>query len=951
MLQSIPLRILMMVVAAIAVGTSPACQGGPARDETPSQEVITAGKTASVMFPPELTARARQNARQHPWAKQACERIVAAAGPWLKLSDDELWELMFSNSIKRSWMVWSNGHCPACQKPVPMYEWVPAALERPWKMQCPQCRELFPKNDFGKFYRSGLNEQGVFEPARADRSLLFNIDHPDPADPLHRFGVDDGEGYVDGQKRWRFIGAYLIYGQWKQAIVGGIRNLAAAYLVTGEPVYAHKAGVLLDRVADFYPTFDFGKEGVMYEGPPSAGYVSTWHDACVEVYDLATAYDVVFEAIARDASLVAFLADKARAHKLANPKTSFPEIRRNIEERILRDTLANRHKIESNYPTTDVTIAVIRTVLDWPNNRDEVTAILDGVIQRATAVDGVSGEKGMAGYSTIAPRTVAELLGRYERMEPGFLAAAIRRQPKLHALYRFHLDTWCLGQYYPCIGDTTSFAQKVPHYPALTLSQAAGLDPSGFTFLWNLSLATGDKDFVRVLYAANGGKVDGLPYDLFADDPAEFQQRVAKMIAEEGTAIQQGSVNKSQWCLAILRAGEGSEARAAWLDYDSGGTHGHANGLNLGLFAKGLDLLPDFGYPPVQFGGWGAPRAVWYTRTAAHNTVVVDGQNTRGGSGAATAWIDGQTFRAVRASAAALVGGQQYERTAVLVDVSQQDSYLIDLFRVVGGREHAKFMHGHFGRITPQGLTLQPAEETGWGEQMRSWRKDAHPPAVWSVDWSIEDYLKYLPAGRDLHVRYTDLTPGTEVLTLEGWVAVGLYGGTAEAWIPRVLVRRRANEAPLASTFVSVIEPYEKQPLVTQIRRLELEMDGGRPCPDSDVALEIRLADGGRDVLVAIDAENPRGPARPAGAAVMQKESGIRLVGQFGFARFDAAGKPRRVVLGLGTLLEAGSLRVQRKTDAGWTEVDPQNLSTPIVSGSAEEVEAIVDGVQKIWPK
>ena len=83
----------------------------------------------------------------------------------------------------------------------------------------------------------------------------------------------------------------------------------------------------------------------------------------------------------------------------------------------------------------------------------------------------------------------------------------------------------------------------------------------------------------------------------------------------------------------------------------------------------------------------------------------------------------------------------------------------------------------------------------------------------------------------------------------------------------------------------------------------------------------------------------------------MQKESGIRLVGQFGFARFDAAGKPRRAVLGLGTLLEVGSLHVQRKTDTGWTEVDPQNPSAPIVSGPAEEVEAIVDGGQKIWPK
>ncbi|MCU0872051.1 MAG: heparinase II/III-family protein [Pirellulaceae bacterium] len=938
------MRRLIMVVVGIVVATSVPSRAW-AGDEGPPP------KTASAMFPPGLTDRARQNALQYPWAKQACERMVADAAPWMKLADDELWELMFSNGIKRSWMVWSNGHCPACQKPVPMYEWIPAALDRPWKMQCPQCRELFPKNDFGRFYRSGLNEQAIFEPARADRSLLFNTGHPDPADPLHRFGVDDGEGYVDGPKRWRFIGAYLIYGQWKQAIVGGIRNLAAAYTVTGEPAYAHRAGVLLDRVADLYPTMDFGQQGVMYEGPPSAGYVSTWHDACVEVYDLAMAYDAVFEAIAQDASLVTFLADKAQRHRLDNPKASFLDIQRNIEQRILRDTLANRRKIESNYPSTDISMVTIQTVLGWPDNREEVTASLDRVIRQATAVDGLSGEKGIAGYATIAPRTIADLLGRYERMEPGFLAGALRRQPRLRELYRFHLDTWCLGQYYPCTGDTGAFAQKVPHYPAVTFSQAAGIGPSGFTFLEQLAAATGDKDFVRVLCAANGDKVDGLPYDLFADDPAEFQQRVADVIADEGSATRVGSVNKSQWCLAILRAGEGPSARAAWLDYDSGGRHGHADALNLGLFAKGLDLLPDFGYPPVQYGGWGAPRAVWYTQTPAHNTVVVDGQNTRGGSGTATAWIDGQAFRAVRASAAALIGGQQYERTAVLVDASEHDSYLIDVFRVVGGREHAKFVHSHFGQIAPHGLTLQPAEETAGGDQMRSWQKDAQPPPVWSVDWKVEDHLQYLPAGQDLHVRYTDVTSGCEVLTAEGWVAVGLYGGTAEAWIPRVVVRRRADQAPLASTFVSVIEPYEKQPLITQIRRLELTTDDGQPCPDSDVAVEVRLADGRRDMLVAVDAENPRGPARPPGTAVIQKETDIRLAGQFGWVRFDAAGKPQRVMLGMGKSLESGSLRVQRTTDTGWTEVDLQRPSMPVVSGSAEQVETIVDGAQKVWPK
>ena len=74
--------------------------------------------------------------------------MVAAVQPWMRLSDDELWDLMFSNSIKRSWMVWSNGHCPACQQPVPMYEWVMHALAQPWKVQCPHCQEYFPRTIF-----------------------------------------------------------------------------------------------------------------------------------------------------------------------------------------------------------------------------------------------------------------------------------------------------------------------------------------------------------------------------------------------------------------------------------------------------------------------------------------------------------------------------------------------------------------------------------------------------------------------------------------------------------------------------------------------------------------------------------------------------------------------------------------------------------------------------------
>ncbi len=898
-------------------------------------------KHVSIFFSADAVARAKENAAKHRWAAAIRDNLVAAAQPWIKLSDDELWDLMFSNSIKRSWMVWSNGHCPACKKPVPMYNWQVDALTRPWKMQCPHCKELFPKNDFAKFYRSGLNEQGIFEPARADRSLLFNVEHPDPNDPLHRFGVDDGEGYVEGEKRWRFIGAYLIYGQWKQAIVGGARKLAAAYVVTGDPVYAHKAGVILDRVADLYPTFDFQREGVLYEGPGVRGYVSTWHDAEVEVRDLAMTYDQVFEALARDPSLVAFLSAKARQHKLANPKASFADIQRNIEERILRDTLANRPKIESNYPSTDLTLTFIHAVLGWPGNREQVTNMVDAMIQKATAVDGVTGEKGLDAYSTIGPRCIADLLGWFSRADANFVRDAVRRNPRLHAMYRFHLDTWCLGHYYPRVGDTGSFAARNDHYAGVIFTRNPGIGPSAYALMWDLYEATGDQDFARLMFAANGGRVEGIPYDLFAPAPEALQQKLQALIDEVGPEIRLTSVNKPQWCLAILRSGQGTHERALWLDYDSGFGHGHADGMNLGLFAKGLDLLPDFGYPPVQYGGWGSPRARWYTLSVAHNTVVVDGVNSRSGSGKTTLWADGDQFRAIRASAPQLIGGKQFERTAMLVDVSPTDFYVVDVFRVVGGKEHVKFTHSAFGSVTSQGLSLKPVEALAQLEQMRNFRNDPAPPSVWSVDWAIEDRYKYLPPDRKIHFRYTDLTSGAEAMLAEAWVSVGMFGSTAEAWIPRVLVRRQGTQSPLASTFVGLYEPYEKQPNVVSVRRLGLETADGKPLPEANVALEVRLADGRRDVIVATDVENPLAlvPAAVAGQEVVQPDTGLRLDGQLALVRFDAAGKPQRIAFCLGPSLTVGTVAVRAKKPTDFVEVAIEPDGAKVLHGPADEIE------------
>lgn len=1080
-----------------------------------------------MMLPPGLIERARRNIQTRPGSAEIQKQSIAAALPWVRMSDEALWSLMFGPTLTRSWMVLSNGECPACQTPVPMYNWEIDALNRPWKTRCPHCKELFPKNDFAAYYQSGLDAHGLFDPQKADRSLLFNADHPDPRDPQHRFGVDDGEGFVQAGKRWRFIGAYLIYGQWKQAVLRGMNVLSEAYVLTGDIRYAHKAAILLDRVADLYPSFDHNTQAWVYETNRGEGYVSVWHDACEETRELALAYDRIRPGLAGDKTLTDFLSAQACRHGLTAPKNSAEDIRRHIETGILRDAIQNPKKIQSNYPRREITLALIHRILGTPDHHRESEALIQDLIAQATAVDGVTGEKGLANYSGFVIQALAVFLAQLDQADPAILPDLIQRYPALKQTYRFFIDTLCLDQYYPLVGDAGWFAARPNRYVGVNFLRSEGLHPSMFTFLWRLYEITGDAAYVQILCRANEQKLDGLPYDLFHSDPAQFQRQVAEVIARHGATPELSSVDKTHWHLAILRSGQGERRRAAWMAYDSGGGHGHANGMNLGLFAYGLDLMPDFGYPPVQFGGWNSPRATWYTLSAAHNTVVVDGQNHKRDwqkpeAGQTTLWADAPDFHVMRASnprivfnpvetipfdlsgpnhdrigfylfregrigpvrvytcpaqatstpaewtlqfedtfnrtelgpdwkildgtwriengqmvgsglvvctrpfpgqqrldyeassrvpepgdlSAFLAGNEngfltgalfgfgsddnrfakllllrtevlrqpasikpghlysiscrhenqrliqivdgqttldylnsreearrktemslndkQFERTVAMIDTQPVNSqagsefYLIDLFRVSGGNDHSKFMHSHFGTIQTTGLSLQPTLDYGVGTQMRNFQMDPHPTPGWTVDWSVEDRYHFRPSETNLHLRYTDLTPGAQAFTCEGWITEGGYDTPNQTWIPRILTRRLSTGQSLSSTFIALIEPYRQASAIRSARRLTLENAKGLPFGDAHVALEITRVDGEKHLFLSADVENPARliPSRQAGDVLTQNEWKVCFDGDTCLIRQTAEGKPLSVTLCKARSLILGNWEIQLKDRA-----------------------------------
>jgi hypothetical protein len=861
-------------------------------------------KTESVFFPKNLIERARENATNYEWAADIKQTIINEAQPWLKYSDDELWDMGFSPHITRSWMVWSDGHCPDCQNTVTMYHWKIDPHKNPWKVQCPHCESLFPKNDFHAYNQSGSNEQGIFEPALGDRSLLFNQEEPDG--PKRDFGVDDGEGYVEGENRWRFIGAYLIYGQWKKLILGGVEALSAAFILTGDIEYSRRTAILLDRVADIYPTYDFRTQGLVYEHRVPKpdhnfsfdGYVSNWHDCPKEVIVLAEAYDRISPAI-DDERLIRFLSEKAKLYHQENAKDSASAIRQNIENRILKESLTNKHKIDGNVPSQEHAILVIESILGWVDNRDHIDQLFDQLLDVVTAIDGVTGEKGISGYATIGPRNMVKILGKFNRIEPEFLSDILRRNPRLHDHFRFHIDTWCLHKFYPGVGDAKGFNQEPTGYAGVEFGKAIGLEPSAYTVLGELHQLTNDPAFAQILYGGNNNTLDGLPHDLFTEDPLLFQDTIQKIVDKHGTQPSVGSINLKEWHLAILRSGEAENARALSLGYDTLRNHHHADTMNLSLFAKGLDLLPDFGYPPVQYGGWDSPQAKWYKKSTAHNTVVVDGKDSREGTGKTTLWIDGKSIQTMRMSAPEAIDGEQYERTASLVDISEEDAYVIDIFRVIGGSDHARLLHSYVGDLTTEGLNLQQAEDYGYDTLMRHFQSDSAPPSGWSADWKINNKQAQLPTESEIHLRTIDVTTGATAYTSETWVSSGFQDtDVREFWIPTVIARRQ-GAAPLHSTFVSIIEPYSCSSNIKGVRRLPLQTEGDKPCGDSQVAVEIELTTGQRDLLIALDPNQPL-------ASVRQPDWDVDLTAELCWLRRDAIGHLQRATITKGKLQSGG---------------------------------------------
>ncbi len=132
-------------------------------------------KSHSTYYTEDKKANAIENISKYSWAKSQAKSTIATADRYVS-SLDVLYGLIPSNEIARSSTLGEYGdpemyRCKYCgcdiQGKYSAYGWLMNAISRPWKIQCPDCKRLFPSNDFGSFYELGLNEYGEFSRERA----------------------------------------------------------------------------------------------------------------------------------------------------------------------------------------------------------------------------------------------------------------------------------------------------------------------------------------------------------------------------------------------------------------------------------------------------------------------------------------------------------------------------------------------------------------------------------------------------------------------------------------------------------------------------------------------------------------------------------------------------------------------------------------------------------------
>ncbi len=692
------------------------------------------------------------------------------------------------------------------------------------------------------------------------------------------WGVDDGYGYLPGRsygndvvERHNYASKYA--NDFWEAYYPVIQAFGDAYLYTGETKYGVAGAKLLDRIADFYPDMEikpYFKWVVMSDGGSSFGKIRGQIDDSNRARAYALMCDMFFPVLDNE-ELIDFLSQKADTYGLENKKEDAGAIWQNWEDGILKEIYraSQNGQLKGNYGMQQQALAAAAIVLD---REPETTEMIEWIFQTNTGdtkedirggdllsklIDEVDrdgmGNEAAPNYNSVWINTL-RIMSDILELYTGEGEFDIYEHPKFAQMFTSLIPVYLINSYTAQIGDTGTTA-------GLAVSGAIDNLKTGVRVYkeTNPEIA---KRIAQYLYSVNGETVDGLNYGIFHEDPESLQTDVSSLIDENPEPV---SEMMTGYGFGVLRDGEKTDSkntlRDFWMYFGRNSGHGHNDTLNLGIDAFGLNLAPELGYPEVT--GTDPNRLQWVSAKASHNAVMVNkcDDDVEILNGTPLHFDDAGQVKVMDVDASNVNSATDiYRRTVVMVEVSDEVSYGVDFFRILGGDTHVYSFHAlSENAVGAEGLELtaqvdgsgeytgslagkdvpygqDPNSPTAWEYDtvyprgytwVKNVRRDAAPDATYAVDFAITDYRNAVADNEDIHLRMTQLNDFTvdEVALGSGPVPVRGDNNQLPETLEYVYITRTGED--LDTLFTTVYEPYKGERYISSIEAVTVTVKSG----------------------------------------------------------------------------------------------------------------------------
>lgn len=843
-------------------------------------------KTARMIYREADIMRARMNLVHYQAAREVRDKILKAADPWLTRPDSAIISLMPDARVPRAFDLNPKGspvHGDTVFKVGGFYPWI-VDPDHPLQVKSPIDGQFFPSNDYLVYYKSGFKDKTG----------------------LDRKFADDGWGWIapDGERYW-FV-AYANQWMWKGHIEPAFADLAHAYLLTGDKRYAHKAAVMLYRLGEVYPSMDHANQsryGLMekMKGHTYNGKILNliWETSLIQ--NAAEAYDAVWDSIDGDKVL-----------QQATGKTG-AQIRAFIEANVLEDAVDAymQRKIQGNYGMHQIALLYIllarqhmgtekylRMLVEEPGE-SRVQSGLRYALYNMVFRDGQPLEA--PDYNLL---TVQKITRFADMLRTG--GTDLFGESRLRALINSPLEMVAIGKLTPGIGDSGS-----------VLGGLVGQDPDVYQIGYGAY-----RDPRYLAWLAPLGKVGPHSFSTFESLFRDVLPDIKPLANGRALPVRPSHL-LAGYGMGVLN--NRSDAVALTFNYGFKGTHYHWDFLNFELFANGQKMIPDLGYPDAM-NEYVKEVYTWSFNSVAHNTVVVDAQRQATNvPGVLHDFAAGRFARSMDASSATYPQMTAYRRNLIMVDADSTRSYVVDFFRVAGGRQHDYALHGPPGKLLAEGQWGQKqsgtlaGEEVAFGEIYDDPKMGAkgYQGSYWNYKGSGYQYLFNVQKlnGDRTALTYSHVSDenakvrihilpqsGQEILMADAW-----NKPRAKNYLLKYLITRRKfiGDKPLKSTFIGVMEPFSgSKSLINTLRKLPV---------NQGAAVEVvRL--NATDVVIS-DTTN-----------TVKTIAGIETDARAAVVSFNRDGEPKRIFFSDGSYLKVKNKTFRASAVSGIvTNVDVKN--------------------------